>query len=232
MAGFKLPQIKFILIMFVVFVAVTLVGMMLHENVRKAEAKSLGYESHYSRGWGQLFFRSDKMQIDFQPIWEGNRKAIRSKSYFKDKDKWDVLVDLDRKDHAMIELSGLIFTFSLSLAGLILLFLRRKRRDQGFGLIDWTGVILSLFIVKELVTSLTWILLRTMLCDHAKFAQYFHLPVFGTEWFILGYSVLFSLFVLIRFVPRNRVLPFVIAGIPGGMTGIVLWCFVIGKMVF
>jgi hypothetical protein len=218
--------------MFAVFVAVTLIGMTLHESIRKAEARSLGYESHYGRGWGQLFFRSEEMQSDFNPIWETNRKAIRSKGYFKDKNRWDTLVSLDTEDHALIELSGFIFTFSVSLVGLILLFLRRRTREQQFGWLDWAGVILSLFIVKELVTSLNWILRGFMLCEQAKFAFYFHLPVWGTQWVILGLSVFVSLFVLFKFVPRNRVLPFVIAGIPGGVTGIVLWLFFIGKMVF
>jgi hypothetical protein len=218
--------------MFVVFVAVTLIGMTLHEMVRKAEAKSLGYDGYYCKGFGILFFRSDEMQSDFNPIWKANIKAIRSRSYFKDKSKWDKLFYLDMEDHALIELSGLIFTFSVSLFGLIILFLRRKRAKVHFGLLDWTGVLLSLFIVKELVTSLTWISFRLMLCEQAKFALYFKLPVWGTQWVLLGYSVLFSLFVLVRFVPRRRVIPFVIAGVPGGITGIVLWCLFVGKMVF
>ncbi len=41
--------------MFAVFVAVTLIGMTLHESIRKAEARSLGYESHYGRGWDNYF---------------------------------------------------------------------------------------------------------------------------------------------------------------------------------
>lgn len=217
--------------MYFVFVMVTLIGITMHENIRKAEAKYLGYDSEFSRGWGQLFFVNEKMQTEWLPIKEANIDAIRSKSNFKDKNKWDVLINKDRKDHAYIELSGLIFTFSISLTGLTLLYWRRKK-ELPFGLSDWVGVFLSLFIFKEFITSSIWLISGYMLCEHAKFSQHFKLPTWGTEWIILIYSVLFTIFVFFKYVPRKSIIPFIIAGIPGGLTGIILWVLFIGDIAF
>lgn len=232
MGNFRFSNFKFFLSIFIVFIAVAIIGMTLHENVRRITAVTLGYEGHYCKGWGQLLFSNEKLQQDFRAIREANNEAIKSYQFFMDKDKWDALVLRDRKDKAMIELSGLIFTFSLSMIGLMILFMRRKTNLYRFKLIDWSAVFLSLFIVKEAVTSLQRIYFGRMLCDHAKLAEYFGIPVFESEWMLLIYSILFSALILLRFVPRNRLFLFLLAGIFGGLTGVILWLLFAGNMVF
>jgi len=230
--GSRLSQLQFTLLMFSVFVAVTLFGMIMHENIRKAEAKSLGYESSYEKEWGQLFFSNEEIQPALNAIIEANPDAIRSGADFEGKDKWDALACRDRKDKAMIELSGLIFTFSVSIIGLIILLLRRKKNKLHFGLPDWAGIILSLFILKEFIFSLIYFLHGGMPCNHAKMFEYFNLHVWFSSLVLLLYSFLFALFMLIKFVPRNRAIPFILAGISGGITGIMLWLLFLGRMVF
>jgi hypothetical protein len=228
----RLSDFKFFLLVFIAFIVVTIIGMTLHENVRRITAESLGYECHFNNGWGHLLFINEKLQKESYKIRETNNEAIKSKQFFKDRDKWDALVLRDRKDKAMIELSGLIFTFSLSMIGLLILLLRRKINLYRFRLVDWAAVFLSLFIVKEAVTSLQRIYFGRMLCDHAKLAEYFGMPVFRSEWILLIYSILFSVLILFRFIPRNRLFPFVLAGILGGLTGVILWLLFAGNMVF
>jgi hypothetical protein len=232
MGNFRLSNFKFSLSVFIVFVAVAIIGMTLHENVRKITAQTLGYEGHFCKGWGQLLFSNEKLQNDIRTIRESNIEAIKSNQFFKDRDKWDALVLRDRKDEAMIELSGLIFTFSLSMVGLLILLLRRKTNPNRFRLVDWSAVFLSLFIVKEAVTSFQRIYFGRMLCDHAKLAEYFGMPVFLSEWILLIYSMLFSVLILLRFVPRNRLFLFVLAGILGGITAVILWLLFAGNMLF
>jgi len=232
MKNFKISQTVFGIILFFVFVLVVQVGMIMHENVTKIEAAHLGYEGSFCRAWGYLVFHSDKMQAAFDPFWKANTDAIRSRHYFPEKSKWDALLEIDKRDHAYIELSGLIFTFTFSLIGVIILILKRKSKETNAGLVFWGGIFLSLFIVKELFTSTAWILLGFMPCEHAKFSFYFKLPIMGTDLFLVGYSLLVSIIVLIYFVPRKRLVPFVVAGIPGGLTGIALWYFFIGRLVF
>lgn len=227
-------NLKFIFRHSIIFFFVSLIGMTLHEFVRKTKAKSLGYESVYGPSClGQLVFASEKMQAAFQPIHQENLEAIRSNLPFKDEDKWKKLVNQDKKDHALIELSGFIFTISISLAGLILLFARRKyQKKTNFTFIDWLGVYLSLFIMKELITSLSWITLGFMPCEHAKFYQYFHLPIREYDWIILSFCLFIVLFTIIMFVPKRRIIPFLIAGLTGGSSGIIIWYFYFGKFVF
>jgi hypothetical protein len=222
---------KFPIIIFFVFVLVTITGGALHEIIREQTARSFGY---YRDGFscGQLFFSNDTVHAAFTSIWKASGDSIRAHKSFPEKEHYDKLSGQNKRAHAFIELAAKVFTFSICLLGLVVLFIRRKMRAVKFAFIDWAGVIFSLFVMKQIVLSSCFIIWGLMFCDYAAFTQYFKLPFWGTEWAMIIFGLLISFFVVFKIVPRAKRISFFIGGLLGGLTGIVLWFFVVGKLLF
>ncbi|HOW30507.1 MAG TPA: hypothetical protein PLP88_03000 [Bacteroidales bacterium] len=223
--------LKFFLIVSLAFITLSLTGITLHEIVRKVTGEAIGYRCTYNSGLGQLLFYNEEMQSDILRIRQANENAIKANQYFQEKSKWDQLLQKDRKDKAMIELFGLIFSVFFSLSGLLLLAFRRKAKDN-FGLLDWVGLMLSMFVAKEAVMSFVRLYSGRILCDHAKLAEQFGFQVFGFEGFILAVSIFFVVFMLLFYVPGKKLLLFLLGGLTGGLTGILLWIRFMGELLF
>jgi hypothetical protein len=211
----------------------TLAGAMLHETIRNTVAKSLGYHHNPNHTIGELFFISDTMQAAFKPIAWANREAIyHTHKNFKDKPKWDALVYQDMKDHAMIELSGWLYTLTISFTGIIILLARRKKRKADFELMDWVAIVMALTILKQVFFSFLFLTLGSMPCDIAKMARFFSLPVFTTEKVQLVIGICFSYSIVAFTIPKVKIFPFLIGGLIGGVAGFLLYFFFISRILF
>lgn len=209
--------------------------MVLHESVRNITAMSLGYHSRsYSYYFAQLFFQNEEMLSSSDSILNSYKRGLNlEKNGYRDTDQWKEFVNQDRKDHAIIALSGKIFTLLITLIGLIILFIRREKRRLKFEIIDWLGVFMALFIMKDSLVSLVYGVGAEMscsyiACDYAAFARYFNLSVYGTEWVIFLLGVLISSYVIFGILQRKIIMPFIISGFLGGITGIILWSIYLG----
>ena len=210
---------------------VTILGASIHELIRNKTANSLGYHS-YSFHFGELWFENDSLWEQIKPIREANLESIKAHKPFPDKDKLDTYYYQNMKGKALIESSAKAFIFSISFLGIIMLFIRRKKRNKKFEIIDWIGVILALFIMKQVFISTLFILSGMEFCDYAAFAQYFHLPLWRTERDILIFGLIVSIFIVFRVIPKDKRVPFFFSGLAGGLLGICLWYFAIGKVLF
>jgi hypothetical protein len=221
------------IVIYVVTIIIALVGITAYETVRTCEAQVLGYDQVcFDWGFGQVFFSNAELDSIVIQMKRTNYEAIVSGADFSEKVEWEALKAQDKKNHAFIELSGYIFSVCVSLIGLVILISRRKKHNEQFAVLDWVGVFLSLFIVKEVVFSLVRVALGFTLCEHAALANQFNLPVMGFEWFWVIVGSAFTSFVLIRFVPRTKLIPFVLGCILGSMTAGGIWLFILGKIVF
>jgi hypothetical protein len=215
-----IDKLKFGVIIFLVFIPIVYVGMASHELVRNTQAQSLGYHIHSSLA-GFLFFSNDTIIVKLDSI----ARVYPDFKQGKETETFKTCRNQNEKNMAFIQLSGLVFSIGISLFGLVLLLKRRKKNNTSFAFVDWVGVVLSLFVVREVLVSFIWIMCGSVFCDFAALYQYFNVPVFPFIWGVFIYGLLVVLIVLLKFVPRNRILPLFIGGVLGGLIGGVLWMY-------
>ena len=228
---FCTQKLKFSLTIFFVFVLVTLSGAVMHEIVRSCTSKLLGntYQKFY---YGELHFGNERMKTNRPVLSEGDWILRKAGKPYPGQDKINIYKKWWIRNQALIELSAKVFIFSMSFAGLIILFIRRKKRAMKFEIIDWIGVILTLFILKQVLLSSVFIIRGAKFCEYGMFTRYFKLPFWGTEWMFLIIGLLISSYVVFKIVPGEKRNQFLIGGFFGGLSGIALWFFVIEKLFF
>ncbi len=220
---------KFFFNIFLLFIGVIQLGAILHEGVRTITAKTINYEKgHFANG--ELYFQNDSMNKCFDKFRETNRAELETGRDFPNKNKWLELKKQHDHDHAKIEISGRLFTFSVFLIGLLILFVRRKNRKEAFATIDWVGVILSLFIMQQVFLSAVHAITHKFIwCDDASIYNFLHLPIIKTEWCITFIGCIICSFIVFGIVPKEKRITFFCSGLLGGLVGITIWLFWTGK---
>ncbi len=245
MLQFKfLPKFSGIIIL--TFIVFTAVGTLLHEMGHITVATYFGYDTelHYgSMNWKNTAKHTDSLYIERTQLIKKNLEAIKKKEDFKDKAKLDELIQqLNTKypnefTHRLwITSGGPIQTILTSIVGLLILFYRKSKSRKVFKILDWLGIFLALFILREIfnfVTASYSFLFREKSDfggDEFKLSEYF----FQNEWIIPGVTLvigmLISLYVIFKIIPIRYRYTFIISGLIGGILGFAIWFGFLGEL--
>jgi len=227
------------------FMLFTVIGTLTHEMGHIAVAKYYGLDTELHYGSMNYFDegeREDKDVIRYFEIFKNNIKAIQKKEDFKEQDEYlrlDKLLD-ERyppiKHSIFILIGGPLQTILTSFLGMLILYYRKPKQHIKFKLLDWLGVFLSLFILRE-VFNVVMAIYRTIVFSESNFygdefriSRYYEL----NEWiipvitFILG--ILISLYVIFKVVPIKYRITFIASGLAGGILGFLIWFGGVGKI--
>ncbi len=240
---FKIDK-KLAIYFIISFMLFTVIGTLTHEMGHITVAKYFGYETELHYGSMNYFHKGEKNDIDairhFEILKE-NFEAIKNDEYFKGKEEY-LLLDklLDKKyppyknDHYIIW-GGPIQTILTSFLGLFILYYRKSKKKVSFQILDWIGIFLSLFILREVFN---FVMAMFSFFVHSNFN--FHGDEFRlsryygcNEWVIPFFTVLLgiwiSLYIIFKVIPKKHRFTFILSGLIGGILGFLIWFGVIGK---
>lgn len=230
----------------VAFILFTAVGTLLHELGHVAVAKYFGYETtlHYgSMNYTYAEKENDVSYQEYQKLFKENLEEIKNGKYFSEQDKYLTLVaELKQKypypkpNGHWITLGGPAQTILTSFLGLFILFYRKSKKKEYFVLLDWLGVFLALFVLRE-VFNLVMGVYSTIFYGTTNFSgDEFRLSRYlgMSEWIlpivtmILGLAI--SLYIIFRVIPLKYRFSFIISGLIGGVAGFAIWFGFLGKL--
>ena len=242
---------KFAIIIGLVFIFLTIIGTQLHEIGHLVVAKSFGYET-------QLHYRSMNKEYkgyfkdeDVIKLQELNDKylplTVEELENLDDsiKKQAEMLIfKIDKKfpynktHDFWITLGGPLQTILTSFIGLLILWCRKSKHRTVFGTIDWLGVLLGLFILRE-VFNTVYGLIKCVLfsnCyfngDEFRLSQLLEL----NQWVLPLITTVFGSFIayhiIFKVIPKQYQFTFIIAGFIGGLSGYALWFGGLGEFCY
>lgn len=217
-----------------VFMMFTVIGTLSHECGHILVAKYKGYETklHYA----SMNYYDNDMRDYVAEVYTNHEAAIKNNEDFEGKIAYETAVNKYQKDSLLITLGGPLQTTLTGMIGLLLLFYRKKRiHQQGFQLVDWLGVFLALFWLREVFNLVTSIVGRLFTSKGSFFGgDEMTIAVMldiwpGTIALLLGtIGLIVSLFVMFKVVPAKLRVHFILGGLIGGISGFTLWMYVLG----
>ncbi len=227
-----------------------MIGILSHEYGHIIMAKSLGYETtlHYgSMNYYPQGFQEDKdvialktltkdyMEIDIK-FWPAE---IKEKAQNFDKIITKRYPHEASKNDLLISIGGPLQTTLTGTIGLLILLWRRKLiYRNGFEILDWLALFLSLFWLREVFNLVTGIGEEIILPngtwfggDELYISQGLNLWS-GTIPIILaifGFTV--AIYVIFKILPKKIRLTFIMSGFIGGILGFILWMNIIGPKI-
>ncbi len=218
------------------FILFTVIGIVSHEYGHILAANYLGYETklHYA----SMDWNGEEFKKQYEILYLENEEDIHNNQPFPDKQRMDDMLSKFKRHSFIITLAGPLQTTFTGILGLLLLFLRRNmRRRNGLKIIDWLGVFMALFWLRE-IFNLMMSILRKLITgkdsffggDEMQLSLILGLPAgtFSIALAILG--LLISYFVIFRIIPKANRPIFVISGCIGGLAGYFIWMYGIGPV--
>jgi hypothetical protein len=221
------------------FILFTVIGTLSHEYGHILVAKYYGFSTTLSSG--SMNYNSDMIFDKLDSISELYKYEIQNNKDFPQKKMYN---DLQKKSVVAplyISIGGPAQTILVGMIGLIFLLIRKNIiKNNGIKFIDWIGIFLSLFWLREvfnLATSLVYgLLIKNYNIfgghgDEAGISNMLEIP----EWIIpitlgvIGFGIAIS--VIFKFVPISKRLSFIIGGFIGGLLGFYLWIYVVGPKI-
>lgn len=229
------------------FIFFTVIGTLTHELGHIAVAKYFGYETslHYGyMNYDYPGYKEDPLYLEFRVIFEEHKDDLATNVGFPAKSRYLELIDQLKakyprpKPHAAwITFGGPAQTILASFIGLFILFYRRSRQKDFFVLLDWLGVFLALFILRE-VFNFVFAAIKFLLYGRTNFnGDEFRLSrMLGwNEWVIPAVTmilgVVISVYVIFRIIPIKYRFSFISAGLVGGILGFFIWLEWLGPVI-
>ena len=210
------------LTIFFAFVAFTLIGCTAIEFARISAARTIGYHGEFYAPMGRYFFSSSPREIQFREM-----QAAFQFDYdaYSASPGWDLLVDIDSRDHAVIEAAGIVLALAISAIGFLIIARRKKSRP--FTIRHLTGAMMSLFFMRQVILSGAMLIIGDMPCNEAKLWSYLGMPIHLSQVIIVLVG-LTGVACTLRLLPKNILVPFVSMGIPGAAIGAAIWIALMG----
>lgn len=215
------------------FIVFTIIGTLSHELGHIAVAKSLGRKTSLHYG----YMLSENVALN--RIYEEHKEAIDNKQPFPQQDKFEALLTENRRYGILITWGGPLQTMLSGSLGLVLLYVRRRKRcSNGFAIWDWVGVMLTLFWLRPLANFVHNIIRSIYLgetlfsgrSDEIHLSGYYHLyPGFFTILFG-GLAFGIAVYVVFWIVPKPLRFTFISGGMVGGLLGYYLWLIKFGPV--
>ena len=231
-------KFKFFLIAVVAFMLFTVIGTLSHELGHIATAELLGNDA-------KLFYGSmtsapkgyweDEDVIAFQKFFEDNRETLEAnptegekllEPYFKPiQEKYPD----NPKRSIWITMGGPLQTIFTSVMGLFILHFRKSKYQSKFRFLDWLGVFLSLFILREVFNACHGLItelfseIQFYAGDEFNISNYFGWNVWTLPLIMMIIGTGVSLYVIFKVIPISDRFSFILAGLIGGLSGFAIW---------
>lgn len=218
----------------IAFIVVTPIGTVSHELGHVVAAQIMGYETKLS--YSSTYWNAEKINQELEILYLENEQDIIDKKHFRDKPRFDYLISKFKTDSIINTSGGPIQTMLTGTIGLIFLYFRRKNTQaKNFKWIDWLGVFLSLFWLREtfnLFSSVSRKIFGSGTTffggDEARISIMLNLPP-GLIPVICGLvGLVISLYVIFRIIPAEKRFTFILSGLLGGSVGLYLWMNILG----
>ncbi len=225
----------------------TVIGTLTHELGHIAVAKFLGYDAYIHYGSMNFLpkgYNDNENVKERKKIYEEFSEAINSGKTFKKEDRYIELGnDIKERfpnsqtDSTLVTLGGPIQTMLTCFLGLYILSYRKSRYKLEFRFLDWLGVFLSLFVLRE-VFNLSMALGKTLLFVKTNFSgDEFILSrsLFNNQWLIpvmMGaIGLIISVYLVFEIIPAKYRITFIISGFIGGIFGYIIWFRWFGEII-
>ncbi len=239
---------KFSVVIITAFILFTIIGTLSHELGHAAVAEYLGYDSKMSYGSMTYNYKGYDQDKDVKEI-----KRLLEGYNYEEHEEWPEDLKLKVEEQSVllrekypqnknnvlwVKVGGPAQTILTSFFGLFILFLRRKKREISFKIIDWLGVFLALFILREGYNFVSGLYSSIMYSKSGFNGDEFRISTFlgYNEWLIptamLIPSLIISLFVIFIIIPIKYRFTFILSGMIGGLSGIAIWFGFLGEALF
>lgn len=238
---------KFSVIIIFIFILFTIIGTLTHELGHITVAKVLGYETELSYGSMIYYSKGYNEDKDIQLLQEMNATYETTEfEALEDRVKKDYKALLskiekkfphNKKYSFWVTLGGPLQTIVTTLIGLYILYRRESKYRYIYKLIDWLGVFLGLFILREAFNTITGSV-SLMLFNKTEFygdefriSRYLELNQWIIPIITAIISLLITLYIIFKVIPLRYRFSFIVAGLIGGSLGYVIWFNYLGKII-
>lgn len=240
---------KYSVIVLLIFILFTIIGTFSHEFGHIAVAKYFGYETTLDYGSMNYFQKGYLEDEDLKEI----NELLETYDY-SDYDNWpenlkfkveELSLSLNEKyppikDYNIlaIAIGGPAQTMLTSFVGLLILYFRRNHHKNGFKVLDWLAIILSLFILRSVFNFITGLYSALRYSKSNFIGDEFRISrLLGfNEWFVPSIALVLGLvitcYVIFKIIPLNYRFSFLISGFIGGILGYVIWYEFLGSFIF
>jgi hypothetical protein len=227
---------KFAITIYFTFILFTAIGTLSHEFGHFIVGRYLGYESTIHYGFTKS---GDNPTLDskMDSIYTRNKIAIQAKIHYAEKPKMLKLFKINSDNHFSITLGGPFSTMITGTIGFTLIILIRKRHLFASKLPHWFCLFLTLFWFRQPTNLISWILSKpfngrySTSADEIRLAKYLGLPDGTIIWITGILGLIIGGYAILKFVPRDKLMTFLISGFLGGVSGIILWLKILGPII-
>ena len=232
------------------FLIFPVIAVILHEYGHIAVAEYYGYETtlrykemsydYPGKKYDPLLKAYDSLKFENEVVFQHSDQVSEEKKQ-QSKQRFDEVTALIKEKYPyplpnghLVLIGGPLMTLLISLLGLSILVMRKSWQKKDFVFLDWLGIFLSLFIIRDVHNYIRAIYLslfneaRFLTGDEFKLSRYFEM----NQWIIPSIMFLFSLSIcltiIIKVVPKRYRHEFVFYGGIGMALGYVLWFFGLG----
>lgn len=232
-----LKNIQLTLALLFAFIVLCISAIILNLHTWKFISYQQGYNTEiYYQGYVAACQRSipNEDQKEFRRIYDLYETQIQNGASFPEKQAYDMLDARFKADNALIDLFSEGIFILLSTAGLALLWLNRKsvRNERNAGQLQfssWLFILIALYchwFIMEFVFKLIEFSIGVPLEFNAWITRLAHYSDISA-WVFLSFNALVSLvllaYVAFRIVPRRQLMPFLFAGLAGGVLSRLIW---------
>lgn len=219
-----------------VFILMTVIGTLSHELGHYSVAKYLGYDARIN--YNSTMYFNDKLLDFLEEIGTKYRYELKNNLDFPEKEKYFNLTNNYRWNHFLFTLGGPIQTILTGTFGLLLLIFYKKKyiTTEKITFYAWIMIFLALFWLRQsanLISALGNYLIydsNQINGDEMRLANYLEINIWSIQIItgIIGFVVLFY---VIKILPKNIKLTFMVSGLIGGILGYYLWLIQFGKII-
>jgi len=199
------------------FILISLLGAYTIELVRINTAKKIGHSARFNTVVARTEFWNDELNADFDTLLADYNNDFEK---LKKSAEWRVIDKDYKKANTKIEGRALIFTLTVSLIGIVLIFVRINKNE--FGILNWIGIFLSFLFVRYLIVNTIELIFDFKWCVEADILEFYNLPI--KQSMILFEIIGLSLAIWIFFqVPKVYRISFLLSGLIFGTISGLIW---------
>lgn len=229
-------QIRLFFLLSAGFILFTIIGTLSHEFGHYAAGKMLGHKA--SIHYGYTNFESNE-QEEIGKIYLLRQTEIETEKDFSEKEKYDALIKTAANNQIKLLLGGPLQTMITRTLGLILILVYRRNfyLAATLNVRQWLLIFISLFWLRQVANfAATWaIYLYTGKSDfegdEIRLANLLRWDFLSISLITGIIGLIVSCFVIFNFIPVTQRKTFIAAGFTGGITGFILWLYILGPIV-
>lgn len=239
---------KFSILIIFSFILFTVIGTLTHEFGHIAVAKYFGYETRLNYGSSSIVQKGYVEDEDVKEIEKIYKKYLDFK-YEELPNELKLKVEelqnsinkkfpQNRYHNLWITAGGPAQTLLTSFIGLTILYIRRNQWRNGFKILDWFAVFMTLFALREVFNFITSIYASIISSKSNFHGDEFRISRYlgFNEWIVPSIALILGL--IITFIAIFKIIPvkyrftFIISGLVGSISGYAIWFGFLGEALF